>query len=94
MNSGSKVLLGVLAGVAAGAVLGILLAPEKGEATRQKISENSKDLTSNLKDKFGELVDGIAEKYDSVRESANDLLHKGKSKAAAAAENVENGNFS
>ena len=32
-----KVFLGVLAGVAAGAVLGILFAPDKGSKTRKKI---------------------------------------------------------
>ena len=38
MNSG-KVVLGVLAGLAAGAALGILFAPDKGTATRKKISK-------------------------------------------------------
>ena len=34
-----KILLGVLAGVAAGATLGILFAPAKGSKTRKKIIE-------------------------------------------------------
>ncbi|MCL4481924.1 MAG: YtxH domain-containing protein, partial [Bacteroidetes bacterium] len=36
MNTG-KVLLGVLAGVAAGALIGILFAPAKGSRTRRRI---------------------------------------------------------
>ena len=86
MNSGSKVLLGVLAGAATGAILGVLFAPDKGEETRKRISEGSKDLTSNLKDKFGEFVDGLADKYESVKESATDLYEQGRAKASNVAQ--------
>ena len=85
MNSGSKVLLGVLAGAATGAILGVLFAPDRGEETRRRISEGSRDLTTNLKDKFGEFVDGLAEKYETVKESANDLYEQGKAKASNVA---------
>ncbi|MEJ7683756.1 MAG: YtxH domain-containing protein [Segetibacter sp.] len=44
MNSGSKVLLGVLAGAATGAILGVLFAPDKGMETRRKISDSSRDI--------------------------------------------------
>ncbi len=81
MSSGSKVLLGVLAGAATGAILGVLFAPDKGEETRRKISEGSKDVTENLKAKFGEFVDGIADKYENVKGTATDLLDQGKQKA-------------
>jgi gas vesicle protein len=83
MNSGSKVLLGVLAGAATGAILGVLFAPDKGDETRRRISEGSRDVTDNLKNKFGEFVDGLAEKYESVKGSASDLLDQGKQKASS-----------
>lgn len=64
MSSG-KVLLGVLAGVAAGALLGILFAPEKGVVTRKKIVSKGEEYVDDLKEKFGEFVDKVAGKHDS-----------------------------
>ena len=78
--AGSKVLLGVLAGAAAGAILGVLFAPDKGTETRRRVSEGSRDVAGNLKDKFSDLVDGIADRYESAREGATDLLERGKQK--------------
>jgi len=43
MNSG-KVLLGVLAGVAAGALVGILFAPDKGEKPVKKSLKKEKTM--------------------------------------------------
>lgn len=49
----SRALLGVLAGLAAGAAIGILFAPAKGERTRRTISRKGEDLMDDLE----ELVD-------------------------------------
>jgi gas vesicle protein len=51
MSSG-KVLLGVLVGVAAGALLGILFAPDKGQNTRKNITRKGEDFADGLKEKF------------------------------------------
>lgn len=80
MSSG-KVLLGVLAGIAAGAALGILFAPDHGKNTRRKISKKGDDYVEDLKLKFEDFIDGITEKLDSAKEEADDLISKGKSKA-------------
>jgi gas vesicle protein len=67
MSSG-KVLLGVLAGVAAGAMLGILFAPEKGSTTRRKIVSKGEEYVDDLKEKFSEFVDKVADKFESAKE--------------------------
>jgi len=50
MNENTRILLGVFAGLAAGAALGLLLAPEKGSDTRDDVSLSLKDLGHNLQD--------------------------------------------
>jgi gas vesicle protein len=67
MNSG-KVVLGVLAGVAVGAVLGILFAPDKGTETRKKISRKGEDAVDEIAEKFDELLNSLTEKIDAVKE--------------------------
>jgi gas vesicle protein len=81
MRSG-KVILGVLAGVAIGAALGVLFAPDKGWNTRKRISKKAEDLTEDLKDKFEEFLDSISVKVDEVKEEAADFSHKTKTGTA------------
>ncbi len=53
--SKSAIIYGVLGGLAAGAVLGILFAPDKGSVTRRKISDQAGKLTDSLSDLVGNL---------------------------------------
>ena len=87
MNSGSKVLLGVMAGAAAGAILGILFAPEKGPETRRRISTKSSDVAESLKSKFNDLVDNIASKFDSAKAEAADMKDRTTSGIKTGAQN-------
>ncbi len=79
MKSG-KIVLGVLAGVAAGAVLGILFAPDKGVKTRKKIMGKQEDFTEALKEKFDELVNSITQKLEHAGQEADGLALKGKAR--------------
>jgi gas vesicle protein len=67
MSSG-KLLLGVAAGVAAGALLGILFAPEKGSVIRRKISKKGEDYVDSIKGKINEVVEKIFSKIEEVSE--------------------------
>ena len=73
MSSG-KLLLGVLAGVAAGAVLGILFAPDKGAVTRKAISAKGEDYVDALRDKVNEFLDSLNGKLEEVKEEAENVV--------------------
>jgi len=80
MNSG-KVVLGVLAGLAAGALLGILFAPDKGSDTRKKISKQGEDYVDEVKEKIEEFLDSISQKFEKVKEEVTDFAEQAKAKA-------------
>jgi len=48
MNSTGKVLLAIIGAAAAGAIIGMLLAPEKGSDLRKKLSDTAGDWSSQL----------------------------------------------
>ena len=48
MNNTGNTLLGLIAGTAIGAALGILFAPNKGEVTRRRIAEQTAATRDNL----------------------------------------------
>ena len=71
MSTG-KILFGVLAGVAAGAVLGILFAPAKGSKTRKKIAKKGMDYADELSGKLKDFMEEMTEKFESAVNKAND----------------------
>ena len=76
MNDNSKVLVGLLVGLAAGAALGLLFAPEKGSDTRDKLSESLKDLGDSIKDKAAEEINNLASLKDKVVDSIKGKLRE------------------
>ncbi|MBR9914410.1 MAG: YtxH domain-containing protein [Algicola sp.] len=84
MGKDSNTILGILAGTAIGATLGILFAPDKGVNTRQKIADeaiNTKDMLAEkatvLKDNVVTTMSGKKETLDSQLENiVSDASHK------------------
>lgn len=76
--SKEKIIIGVLAGLAAGTLLGILFAPDEGSQIRKKISKKSSDTMDGLKEKFSDLMTDFNEKFEAAKEEAQSLIEKGK----------------
>jgi gas vesicle protein len=89
MSTG-KVVLGTLAGLALGAIAGILFAPEKGSTTRRQIMDKGDDYVDKLKSKFDGFVDSLTEKFESTKKGAENLAEKGKAKYDDAKKDVKN----
>jgi gas vesicle protein len=77
MSTG-KVVLGTLAGLAIGGILGILFAPEKGSVTRQQIMDKGNDYADELKSKYNEFADTISEKLHGAKDFAQEMVENGK----------------
>ena len=76
--SNGKVVLGVLAGIAAGAILGILFAPDKGCETRKKIAKKGNDVADELKNKVSDLITELTDKFESaIQEAKESGVNKG-----------------
>ena len=70
--------LALLAGVAIGAGLGILFAPDSGRKTRQKIKQGVNEYSDELQQQLQELNrkvrSAVSEKNEQLHDSVDDLL--------------------
>ncbi|MES2575846.1 MAG: YtxH domain-containing protein [Bacteroidota bacterium] len=89
MNS-SKVVLGVLGGVAVGALLGVLFAPDEGKKTRKKIITKASEGKDALKDKFGSLLESVNQKYEDIWQAKDQLISEGEAKVDSLKKELKN----
>jgi len=75
-STNGKVVLGLLGGVAVGALLGILFAPDKGSKTRQKILDKGQDYADDIKSKLDNLYEDVTDKYEDLMQSAKEFVAK------------------
>ena len=77
-TSASTIALALVGGIAVGAIVSLLFAPQKGEDTRNMIADKTRDLTDGVKEKFraiknkvqshnGEMADQMNSNYKSVK---------------------------
>lgn len=76
----TNVLLGILGGVAVGAIAGILFAPAKGTKTRKRIKEKGNFYSNDLKKKFDDMYNNVAHQYEDVVEQSKEFTSDYKQK--------------
>lgn len=87
-NNRGTTILGILAGTAIGATLGILFAPDKGSKTRKKISDEAIIAKHNLSEKAHELKNTIADTAAEQKENLDTKIESLVSDASYKAEDV------
>jgi gas vesicle protein len=63
-----KIILGILIGTSAGALMGMLFAPQNGADARKRIAKMGKKYADTIKEKFDETLDDITEKFNKVKD--------------------------
>jgi gas vesicle protein len=88
MTSTSKVILGIVGAAAAGAVIGLLLAPEKGADIRQKVKDAANDFAVQLADLFAEGKSEFNNIKSKATRSAKDLAGSAEDRYNNVRENL------
>lgn len=92
-SSASKFLIGFIAGAAAGAIAGILLAPDKGSETRKKVAEKAKKVKDDFEKSFSGQVDDLKDYFNKSVEETKSRVKKAGKKFGKAAEEVKEENI-
>lgn len=73
MTSNTKIILGILAAAAAGAAIGILMAPEKGSELRRKIKDGIDEVMEDVSELLALGKDEMKNMYKSATEAEPEL---------------------
>merc|ERR1712108_34925 len=85
MSKNSNTIIGILAGTAIGATLGVLFAPDKGSATRQRIADEANLQKERLANSAADLKDKVTttvgDKKQTLEEQVDSLVSDASYKA-------------
>jgi len=82
----SGAVIALLAGLAVGAVLGVLFAPDSGKKIREKITDKALDLADNAKDGLYSIKDKVTMGRDSITNLKDRVVDNVKSKVDQASQ--------
>jgi gas vesicle protein len=73
MTSNTKIILGMLAAAAAGAAIGVLLAPEKGSELRRKIKDGIDEVMEDVSELLALGKDEMQKMYRGAQETQAEM---------------------
>jgi gas vesicle protein len=76
MTTKTKVILGLVGAAAAGVIVGLLVAPEKGADMRRKVGETASDWADRLSDIFAKAKDEVDNFKTKGTSMAKDAANK------------------
>jgi len=76
MENTGNTLTAFIVGAAAGAIAGLLLAPDKGEETRARISSKAEDLLKDMEEAWGISPEKVKEFRDTALAEIEKLKKK------------------
>ena len=83
MTTNTKIILGIVGAAAAGAVIGLLLAPEKGSELRDRIRTKAGDFAGEIadlvatgKEKLGIIKDNAIDEANNLKSEAENRVNK------------------
>lgn len=85
MTTKTKVILGIIGAAAAGAAIGLLMAPEKGSDLRKKIKKSAQDWANSIAD----LVASGQEELKNLASKGSDMVNEYSSQANSAARKAQ-----
>jgi len=84
----TKVLLGILGAAAAGVVIGMLIAPEKGSDLRNNISKTAGDWADEVADWMGKGKQYLSDMKNRASAEAESLASEGQEAVGSLKENI------
>jgi len=89
MNKSSKTFWAFMTGAAAGAILGILYAPDKGENTRNKLFYKLQKYRDELQNLISDLIEGKEIPDTMAKTEGKKVVNDAREKAERLLEDVE-----
>src|SRR5688572_25615771 len=89
MGKSNSTLIAFLAGAAAGAIFGVLYAPDKGKNTRDKLSFQLEKYRDTLKEMLEEFMNSKDHPASGIHSESQRIVNDAKEKAEKLLEDVE-----